>query len=271
MSEQGCTRPELGDLLSAYEMGLLDAPDQLRFESHLEGCSTCAEDLYSGAVASEEMRANPGRYAAAMNAAAGSVEPTLWDRAARFFGRFLQPRVLAPVGAVAAIALLLMVFQPGGIPSSADLALIDPLPYQGLQLRGGPGQDLDQLLAAGMEQYAAGNYEAAAGSLASVWEAAYANDEWSDRHQTALFLGLSLLLDERPDEAIRPLQAATEAMLLPIAERGTWYLAQAHLLREDPRASLPLLESLLNSPVYGVPAETQLHSVREICDNSHEG
>ena len=138
-------------------------------------------------------------------------------------------------------------------------------------MRGGAGQNLDQLLAAGMDQYVTGNYRDAAALLRSVLDAAHADEDWADRYQTALFLGLCLLLDERPDEALEPLETATESELLPIAERGKWYLAQAHLLREDPQASLPLLESLLSSPVYKVQAEAQLQSVREICDNQDKG
>ena len=201
--------------------------------------------------------------------AARDAEPSALEKLGAMIQRLIQTRVLIPVGAVAAIAVLLMVFQPAQMLSSADLAVIDPLPYQGLELRGGPGQDLDQLLASGMEQYAAGNFALAAASLGSVWAQAAADVEWSDRHQTALFLGLCLLLDERPDEALEPLTSATDSFLLPIAERGTWYLAQAHLLREDPQASLPLLESLMGSPVYGDQAASQLHSVRQICDNQY--
>ena len=269
MSEHGCTKPDLGDLLSAYELGLLEGPDQARFEAHLEDCPACQEDLYAGAVASEALRTEPGRYGAVLAAAARAGEPSLRDKLGGLWHRLSRPRVLVPVGAAAAVVLVLMVFQPGSLPSSADLAVIVPLPYQELQLRGGPGQELDQLLAEGMKQYAAGDYAAAAASLGSVWTEARAAEDWPDRLQTALFLGLCLLLDDRPDEAIDPLSAATGSTLLPIAERGKWYLAQTHLLREDPQASVPLLESLLNSPVYGTRAATQLQSVRQICDNSN--
>lgn len=269
MSEQECTRPELGDLLGAYELGLLEGPDQLRFEKHLEHCPACAEELYDGAAASEAMRREPGRYAEALNTAnRGAPWP---ERILESIRRLVNPRVLVPVGAVGAIALLLAVLQPPGLPSSADLALIEPLPYQGLQLRGGPGQDLDRMLAAGMEQYAAGHYRDAARSLGLAWQTGRTDAEWLDNHQTALFLGLSLLLDQRPDEALEPLMVAAESELLPIAERAAWYLAQTQLLRENPAGSLPFLESLLNSPVYKVRAAAQLQSVREFCDNSSEG
>ena len=72
MSEHGCTQPDLGDLLSAYEMGLLEGPDQVRFEAHLENCPACLEDLYAGAVSSEALRAEPGRYAGVLTAASRS-------------------------------------------------------------------------------------------------------------------------------------------------------------------------------------------------------
>ncbi|MBU8870872.1 MAG: zf-HC2 domain-containing protein [Gemmatimonadales bacterium] len=269
MSELTCVKPHLGDLLGAYEMGLLEKEDQSRFETHLFECPACLEDLYSGAVVSEELRADPSRYASILVTASRSNEPSLLDRMGRFFHRLLQPRVLAPVGVVAAVALVLMVFQPGQLPRAGDLAIIEPLPYQGLELRGDAGQGPDQLLAESMEDYVAGNFSAAAASLGLVWAATATDPEWSNRDQTALFLGLCLLLDDRPNEAIGPLTSATRSLLLPIAERGKWYLAQTHLLREDPKASALLLENLLNSPVYGSRAADQLQSVRQICNNSH--
>ena len=127
MFEQGCTNPDLGDLLSAYEMGLLEQKDQTRFETHLVECPVCLEDLYDGAVASEALRADPGRYARVLAAAARSTQPSLLDRLGSFFSGLLRPRVLAPVGVVAAMALFLMVFQPGQLPSSAGLR---PRPHQ---------------------------------------------------------------------------------------------------------------------------------------------
>ncbi len=269
VSSPSCVEPRLGDLMSAYEMGLLEKQDQSRFEAHLDQCAGCLEDLYSGAMASEELRAHPGRYRRVLEAATSAPGSSFLDRLSDYIKRLLQLRVLVPVGAVAAVALVLMVIQPGLLPSAGDLAFIEPLPYQELELRGGVGQDLDRLLAEGMQQYASGNYQAASASLGSVWNQTQTVADWPDRHQTALFLGLCLLLDDRPDEAMDPLTLATNSNLLPIAERGKWYLAQTHLLREDTKSSITLLESLLNSPVYGTLAAAQLQSVLDFCDNSH--
>lgn len=264
-TEHGCTRPEIGDLLGAYELGLLETADRQRFETHLEDCAACLEDLYQGAPAAETLRADPGRFKAVLDDAAAGPSPAV--RLGRFLSRLLRPRVLAPLGAVAAVALALLVLLPDGMVPSARLAVIDPLPWEGLDLRGGPDRQADRLLAEGMQQYAAGNYEGAAAALGSAYAAAGADEAWTDRDQTALFLGLSLLLDDRPTEATTALETAAISPLLPIAERGRWYLAQAHLLRGEPQAALTLLESLLNSPVYADRAATQLQSVREICDN----
>ena len=55
-SEHGCTKPNLGDLLAAYELGALEGPDQARFEAHMEECPACQEELYLGAPASEALR-----------------------------------------------------------------------------------------------------------------------------------------------------------------------------------------------------------------------
>ena len=273
MSEHGCISPRVGDLLGAYEMGLLAAAERQTFEQHLAECPACLEELYEGAVAAEALRADPRHYAEMLRDAARATEPSRADKLGRLLRQFVRPRMLGSVASVAAVAVALMIFLPTQLPTqlptTAGLAVIEPLPYQTLQLRGGPGGELEQLLASGLEHYAAGDYRAAAGKLAPVWEQAGGDEEWNDRHQAALFLGLCLLLEERPGEALAPLAAARKAALLPVAERGTWYLAQAHLLRDEPLESLPLLESLLKSPVYGDRAAAQLLSVREICDTSH--
>lgn len=268
MSEQGCTRPEVGDLLAAYELNLLEAEDRLRFESHLETCAWCVEELYAHAPCSEDLLTAPGRHAATLRRASRASDSGFAVQFRAMLRRLLQPRVLAPVGTVAAVALALVLLMPGDLmtPGAAGLAIVEPLPYQTLDLRGGADSDLAGLLAGGLQRYADGDYAGAARDLAAAWAAAGTDETWSDRSQAALYLGLSLLLDQRPDEALAPLRVAGASRLLPVAERGRWYLAQAHLLREDPRASVPLLESLLQSPVYGDPASDQLHAVREICD-----
>ena len=71
-----CTDPKLGDLLAAYELGLLAGPDQARFETHLNDCPACQEELYQGAPTAESLRADPGRYADLMAGALKAGEPS---------------------------------------------------------------------------------------------------------------------------------------------------------------------------------------------------
>lgn len=267
MSDLRCTDPRSGDLLAAYGLGVLEDADRGRFEAHLDDCPFCLEELYAVAPVDEALRAEPGRHAGAVRAGARAAQPGLAARLAAMLGRLLQPRVLAPLTAVAAVALVLLVGQPDGVPRSAGLARIEALPYLPLEMRG-RDDELAADLREGLDRYAAGDYAEAGRLLDAVWTAAGGDSRWDDRHQTALYLGLARLLSGDGQAAIAPLQAARTSSVRPVAERGTWYLAQAHLLCGEPEASLPLLESLATSPVYGAAATGQLTEIRKICDNT---
>lgn len=268
MPENGCTRPEIGDRLAAYEIGMLEENERAQFEQHLTECSWCTEELYAHAPAAETLRSDPGRHAGMIEAAQAGRAPGLLDR----LRVLLQVRVLAPTAAVVAAAVALVLLLPGETivppaPTAAGLARIEALPYQSLELRGGSDR-LTRTLAEGLEAYEQGRYRLAAHQLDTVWKHAGGDDSWSQRHQVALYLGVSLLLSDQADAAILPLEAASAARLRPLADRGRWYLAQARLLQERPCDSAKLLESLAGSPVYGDPAATQLISVLEFCDHS---
>jgi hypothetical protein len=267
MSDLRCTEPRTGDLLAAYGLGALDEPDRARFETHLAECAFCLEELYCVAPVDEALRAEPGRHARVLQRAARRAQPGLAARLGRALRSLLQPRVLAPLTAVAAVALALLVGQPDGVPRSADLARIEALPYVPLEMRGNDDALAGQLRE-GLDRYAAGDYGEAGRLLDAVWTAAGDDPAWGDRHQAALYLGLARLLVGDGEAAVAPLEAARTSPLRPVAERGAWYLAQAHLLRGAPEASLPLLETLTESPVYGSAAAEQLIEIRKICDNT---
>jgi len=264
MSDLRCTDPHSGDLLTAYGLGMLEDADRVRVEAHLADRPFCLEELYAEAPVDEALRVEPGRHAGALRAGARAAQPGLAARLAAMLGRLLPPRVLAPLTAV---ALVLLVGLPDGVPSSAELARIEALPYVPLEMRG-RDDELAANLHDGLDRYAAGDYAEAGRLLGAVWTAAGDDPAWDDRHQAALYLGLARLLSGDGQAAVAPLEAARTSPLRPVAERGAWYLAQAHLLRGEPAASLPLLESLTTSPVYGAAAAAQLIEIRDICDNT---
>lgn len=271
MSENGCIRPEIGDRLAAYEMGLLEETERVEFEEHLAACAWCLEEMYAHAPAAEAMRAEPGLHARTLDSAAAQHEAARGGGLLDRLRGFLQLRTLVPITAVVAAAVAVALLLPDKIlpptPSASGLARIEALPYQSFELRGGSDR-LARTLAEGLQAYADGRYRLAAHQLDTVWKQAGGDARWAQRHQVALYLGLSLLLSDQTDASILPLEAASSSSLLPVAERGRWYLAQARLLQERPCDSADLLTSLSGSPVYGELAATQLNSVREFCDNS---
>jgi anti-sigma-K factor RskA len=112
-AERECDRPELAELVSGFALGCLDPEDEALVEAHLEGCSSCREELdrYEGVVgelaAALPSREPPARLAKRLDAPEASRRR--WSR---------SPRLLA------AAAALVVVLGAG------DLALLFRSPSQ---------------------------------------------------------------------------------------------------------------------------------------------
>ena len=258
MSERNTTDLRTCDLLAAYEMGLLDDADRRRFEDHLDGCDDCLDELYSLAPVAAALTADPGSFAAA-----ASTRRTWTHRLLGILESLSQPRVLAPVAAAAALALLLLL---PAAPRWTNLATLEPLPYTRVNVRAGDDQG-SRLFTAGMARYTRGEYGPAAEILLK------AADDLEDADgdglampatspdQARLYAGVSLLLDGRTSAAKAPLQAAAGDPLPPISENARWYLAQACLLTDRPDSAGLLLKALADSPVYGPRAKHLLEEM----------
>lgn len=243
------------DLLAAYEMGLLDEAQRRRFETHLDECDGCLEEIYAFAPASTAMTADPGRF----RGAAVVATPSWTDRLSRILGDVLRPRILAPVAAAAAVALLVLL--PTGSPW-VDLAVVEPLPWTQITVRSGedPAQGL---FTQGMTTYLDGRYEQAATTLLRAADLLQQTDRGAPGpEQARLYAGVSLLLARHPGAAKAPLQNAAASPLPPISQGADWYLAQAYLLTDRPDSAASVLSGLSASPVYGARARTLLERLR---------
>ncbi len=244
------------DLLAAYELGLLDGQERLRFEGHLETCPHCLEEVYAFAPASLLLTAAPGRFAAL----AAPAKPSVSGRLAAVLAGIFQPRVFAPVAAAAALALLVLI---PSAPRWSDLAVVEPLSWSHVQVRAG-GDPGGRLFADGMERYTAGRYDDAAEILQQAARAMEDTDRGSlplqagTPGQARLYAGVSLLLAGRPQAAKGPLLAAAANPLPPVAQGADWYLAQAYLLTDRPDSAGMVLKGLAESPVYGSRARALL-------------
>lgn len=272
MSEiPACTEPRRGDLLAAYEMGLLQDHERLAFEQHLDACPQCLEELYALAPAAALLREDPARFAAAAEKALRTARNTEGRRGFAAVNRRLllslvRPRILAPAAVMAVLVVLVVTptLQRGS--RLADLAVVEPLAYTRVPLRSGADQAV-LLFYDGMGHYVAGRYFEAGETLAA---ATLELDRRSPeagalpvglRDQAHLYLGVSLLLEGRPSAAAGPLTVAAASNLPPVADRGRWYLAQAYLLDGQKDGARTNLELLKTSRGYGPQARKQLEAL----------
>lgn len=275
-----CPEPRRGDLLAAYELGLLEVRDRLAFEQHLEKCPQCLEEMYAHAPAAVLLRDRPGVYAAAADAALRATRGARGDRVgsadkahglravlARLLGAaWLRPRILAPATVLAVLLVLVVAPTLRRGSSLGDLAVVEPLPYARIELRGGADQGA-RLFQQGMDHYLQERYGQAADALAAAAEQLQGRSPDADplpaglHDQTRLYLGVSRLLDGQAAAAIEPLAAAAGSPLPPLAVRGRWYLAQAYLLCGKGDDARTTLAQLAANPVYGPQARRQLEAL----------
>ncbi|PID79087.1 hypothetical protein CSB20_11860 [bacterium DOLZORAL124_64_63] len=256
------------DLLAAYELNILDQDQRQVFESHLLHCPDCLEEIYAHAPTVTALLREPGFYAE--TAGRRQTGPSFWRRLAGVFGR--QPaRVLVPL-AMAAL-LIWGIFLPHGLPSRGTpspfpgMALTDAPAYSVIAVRAGSSADWQPHWEEGMKHYVAQDYAAAVTSLRQaipLLEQAAAANRLQRRHldNARFYLGASLMLAGDTDAAAAALEAAAGSHLPPLRQKSLWYLAQTHLLQDDPVGALAVLAQLQDSPLYGDRARDQAAAIR---------
>ncbi|MFH2052805.1 MAG: zf-HC2 domain-containing protein [bacterium] len=253
------------DLLAAYELGLLDPDERRDFENHLAGCPDCQDEIYAHAPVAMALQEDPDRFARAAQPVLAGSRAGLRERLSGWL-TFPWPRILAPAALVAAAVLVLVLPAVRQGSDLTGLAVVDPLPYARIEMRAGAEEPV-RLFQEGMDSYIAGDYGLAADRLTS---AAEIQEAWpADTgplpagllDQTRIYLGVSLLLADRPGPALDPLTRAAGSPLPPLAERARWYLAQACLLTDRAEAAREALTPLVASPVFGARAQALLEQL----------
>jgi len=125
-----------------------------------------------------------------------------------------------------------------------------------------------------MQNYRSGEYNSAADDLAQAVNLLAADLQTNqsnnpDEHYAVLdnarlYLGVSQMLSDRTVESLNTLQKASESNLMPVRQKSLWFLAQAHLLNEQPQKALTILNQLQNSPVYGLQAAALMADIQEL-------
>lgn len=252
MSERNHTRIE--DLMTAYELGLLDAADRKRVEDALLDDPQLMDELFDDAPLAEAMLADPSRLAAAGRAGLRAANPGLGERLAAFVSSFFQPRIAVPVATAAFVLALALI--PGNDKALRGIADLSPLAYSSVDMRA-TAPAADSLFVVAMDAYLAEHWTVAADHLADALAAA-GSDSWTRRDQALLYRGSALLQSGDAEAALGSLNRAAVSPLPPVSERARWQIAQAHLVRGDAAAARAALGELTGSPVYGVRVEALL-------------
>lgn len=236
-----CTNRQIGDLLWDYQLELLSPADRQRFEAHLLECDHCFQDVYALAPVFERIKAHPQPFLQEL------ARPGFWEQAKnRFAGLKEQYLVLSPavrwgLAAAGITALILISILPFRSPDRlADLAVIEPYPFQALSPMGGVGRsEAENTFFRGMQAYNDGRYHEALPSL----QAAIALDSTDAEFQ--FFLGITYLLAGDAASAIAPLTAAILLDPSRFEARARWYLGNAYLLLEDGEKALEELRRVI--------------------------
>lgn len=241
--------------LQAFVLGALPEEQAEPLERHLAGCAACqtlARDL------AEWRPPAVGR----------SEVERLWRRVTDAAPELRRKRrrphwawISAPVAAAAAVVLALRltpaVPAPGPPPPATAsmaaprydlraMAAVEKAPvrlpasalllWRGVNRTAVPAETRE--LVAALTPYGKDDYRQAAVLLASV------SQRYPRSFEAAFYLGVSLLLLERPAEAAAPLERARALGDGPQKKEASWYLALAHLRRGSVRQARPLLEEV---------------------------
>ena len=243
-SRAGCPDP---DLLSVYDSELLDGEVRAELDEHLRLCPACAR-LSADLAALRREAPDALTEAAVLARVRHSVSPTSWWRA---------PAAAALlIGCGASIWWISRGPAPSGPPApaissvtapvaSGPIALwhIDALPVRipvssvGVTRSAG-GTDASAALLDALGPYQAGRYEDAIPALRDV---ATAHPDAAD---PLLYLGVSCLLANRPQEALAPLDRARQLAQAPRLAAIDWFLAAAEQRSGRTAASRDRLRTL---------------------------
>lgn len=250
-----CTDFGKGRLISRYELGLLSGEESSTFEAHLLECDCCYQDYFAMNPVIEVMKAN--RVVLTEVLAMGRPFLRSWfsqisgsGKRLRdiFKNRFgLRPAFALRFAVLAVIGFILMLLVVPAPRGYRALAVIEPAPFKPFEVRfrGSPEPGTgERLFSAGMQAYVARDYSKAAEKLRQAHASNAGNTE------IRFYLGLSYLLDARPDSAMVHLREVADSRDVTLKEATLWYLANAFLATEHPKQAERRLREVvvLNGP-----------------------
>lgn len=261
----GCDPSDREEMAERYVAGSLSPEEAEAFEAHLLECESCREEVRlaeairealledeAGAEADDEEAESRGPGAAPTSGSDGAAvkgELPTWLR------------IAAALALATSLVLMAIVLVPSGDvdPDLAALGRVVQAPvYLGTSVRAPEGRP-DSLFADAMDAYVAEDYAAAVDGL----RATIAAD--GDEPPVHFFLGASLLMLDRSDEAIDAFEAVEASGDSPYLTEARFYRAKALLSEGEADEALEFLRSVADSdsPVAG-HAAALVDSVRAV-------
>ena len=146
------------------------------------------------------------------------------------------------VPALLVIVVLIYMFFPLSEKHSefADLAVIEPVYYQPVEIRGGQTiSEAERIFQQGMFFYQQNKYQQAIKKLSLATQL---QPEDVNYH---FYLGICYLLIKKSDQAISHLKQVIELKGTFLFEKCYWYLGNAYLLQEKPKEALKMFEKVI--------------------------
>ncbi len=225
--ERGCTDLSKGNLISEYELDLIDEAGRQEFEVHLFECEFCRDELSYFQGTASLLREHREEIATALKAQKRLVSEGIGTRIKNLISEWLdpvlQPWILVPSLSGVAVALLLVVMLNGG-NNYDQFVTMSALPYQTEIVRGDTDDGAETLFQKGMAAYATGDYRAAVESLEKTVKQTPANF----RYRT--YLGVSYFMLKKPRKALNELTKADQLTRFALKDELHWYIFQSHLM-----------------------------------------
>lgn len=199
-----------------YVAGSLSPEEAEAFEEHLLECESCREEV---------------RLAETIREALLEDEPPARGELPAWL------RIAAALAMVTSLVLVAIVLVPGDDvdPGLAELGRVVQAPvYLGTSVRAPEGRP-DSLFADAMDVYVAEDYAVAVDGLRATLAAG------GDEPPVHFFLGASLLMIDRPEEAAEAFAAVEAAGDSPYLDEARFYRAKALLRQGDADAALDFL------------------------------
>ncbi|MCF7809987.1 hypothetical protein K9N50_03255 [bacterium] len=247
MSEENnrsCTNVKIGNLISQYELGLLNVDNQKLFEEHIFECAFCREELAEFRQVAELLSEHKDRLIEAIeDGELDYKEERLNEKQTRCFSDIIQgikdfvndvldfafrPKVLAPIMSVTVVFLVIYFgFITGENQSYEQFLIFEPLEYKQMILRSEATAEAENLFRQSMQSYNNGDYAAAANILMEAVKLDSANFKYKT------YLGICYFLNKEPENALKMLTEAEHMTAFTLKDELHWYIFQSYLLNGD--------------------------------------